>query len=48
MTGTMPGSGRPSMSEEQREKISAFLKRPDIAYCKPGRKDTLYGEGCKW
>ena len=33
-----------SMSEEQKEKISAFLKQQDIAYCKPGHKDTVYME----
>ena len=41
MQGPMSGPGRPSMSEEQKEIISAFLKRQDIAYCKPCRKDTV-------
>ena len=35
-------AGRPSISDDTKETIKAFLERPDISYCKPGRNDTVY------
>ena len=34
--------GRPKISVENNELLRAFLERPDISYCKPGRGDTVY------
>ena len=32
----------PCISEETKCQIIAFLERPDMSYCKPGRADTVY------
>ena len=34
--------GRPKISSGVRETVISFLKKPDISYCKPGRKDVVY------
>ena len=34
--------GRPSKVDSNRESIVAFIEQPDISYCCPGRKDTVY------
>ena len=34
-------AGRPSISDDTKETIKAFLERPGISYCKPGRNDTV-------
>ena len=32
--------GRPKISSGVRKTVISFLKKPDISYCKPGRKDV--------
>ena len=34
--------GRPKIPVQSKELLIAFLERPDISYCKPGRGDTVY------
>ena len=34
--------GWPSVSTEKRDTVKSFPERPDISYCKPGRRDTIY------
>ena len=33
--------GRPVISAEFKERVTHFLERPDISYCKPGRAYSL-------
>lgn len=36
-------AGRPSSGTiKNKEVVMSFLERPDISYCKPGRRDTIY------
>ena len=34
--------GHPSILKTTKEAVMLFLDRPDISYCKPGQKDTVY------
>ena len=34
--------GWPKISSELRETVVSFLEKPDVSYCKPGRKDLVY------
>ena len=34
--------GRPKISSGVRKTVISFLKKPDISYCKLGRKDVVY------
>ena len=34
--------GHPSILKTTKEPVMLFLERPDISYCKPGQKDTVY------
>ena len=34
--------GQPKISSGLRETVILFLEKPDISYCKPGRKDMAY------
>ena len=34
--------GRAKISSGLRQTVISFLEKPDISYCKPGRKDTVY------
>ena len=34
--------GRPPVSNDIKDKVLSFLKKPGISYCNPGRKDIVY------
>ena len=34
--------GRPALATETRDMVVSFLERPDMSYCKPGRKDIYH------
>ena len=42
LTSIPSNQGRPSVSDSAKDKLLSFLKQPDISYCSPGRRDTVY------
>ena len=42
LTSTPSNLGKPSVSDTVKYKLLSFLKQPDILYCNPGWKDTVY------
>ena len=46
LKSTPSNRGRPSVSDTVKDKLLSFLKQPDILYCNPGQKYTVYtGKG---